>query len=497
MRPVLTPEEMRRADRSTIDSGTPGVVLMERAGRALARAVLSMSGHRYSLRVSVVCGKGNNAGDGFVAARVLHEQGVSVRCFTVFDPDDLSGDALVHYERMISAGCSSEMFRSSALRADIVVDAIFGTGFRGAVEGAARDAIVAIVGSGLPVVAADIPSGVDGATGRVEGPALRADVTVAMGAEKLGTLLEPGCDHAGEVEVAAIGITLAGYAAAVAGDLDMLEFLPRRGASAHKRSSGSVAVLAGSDAYPGAALLTARGAQRMGAGFVELGCPEEVRRLAVERMPELVTHEVSTDLKAFDEALERADALAIGPGLGQSERTREIVVVSLSEHAGPVVVDADALNVLAADPAPLRDRSGATVLTPHPAELGRLLGSDATSVQRDRVGAAREAAERFGCTVLLKGRNTVVHTPEAEPATVFVVSGGSELATAGTGDVLTGAIAALLPHRSPHEAAIAAAYVHGLAGGRAAVEVGASSVTAWDVAERLGVVADDLATPWV
>jgi NAD(P)H-hydrate epimerase len=487
---------MRRADQATIEGGTPGEVLMERAGRALARAALRVTGDRYATRIAVVCGKGNNAGDGYVAARVLHEQGCAVGCFNVFDPSSLTGDAATHYRRMIECGVRVETFGSRALRADVVVDAIFGTGFRGSPEGPAREAIVTTIGSGIPVVAADIPSGVDGATGKVEDVALRAEVTVAMGAEKLGTFLEPGRDHSGDVEVATIGIGLHGYRAAVLEVDDTIEMLPDRPAGAHKRTSGSVAILAGSDAYAGAALLTARGAQRMGAGFVELGCPDGVRRLALGRMPELVTHEVvGQDAKGFEEALERADAVAVGPGLGRSADATTLVTRILDGFEGPVVVDADALNALADDPGALMDRAAPTVLTPHPAELGRLLGSDAAAVQSDRLGAAREAAERFGCVVLLKGRSTVVYSSARQPEAVFVPTGGPELATAGTGDVLTGAIAALLPHCDERNAAAAAAFVHGLAGSRAAVDRGPTGVTAWDVAENLGPVRDDLAGP--
>ena len=496
MRPLLTPEEMRLADRTTIEAGTPGEVLMERAGRALARATIRVLGRRYGGRVSVVCGKGNNAGDGYVTARVLHEMGMSVRCFDVFDEASREGDAATHLRLMLDSGCPAGHFGPLALRADVIVDAIFGTGFKGTVEGPARDAIVAMVGSGVPVVAADIPSGVEGATGRVEGVAVTAVATVAMGAEKLGTVLAPGADHAGDVEVAPIGIALQGYGAAMVEATDMIEMLPRRAVGAHKRTGGSLAILAGSDAYPGAALLTARGAQRMGAGFVELGCPEVVRRLALTRLPELITHEVvGSEAKGFEEALQRADALALGPGLGVAESTVALVSEMLDGFPGPVVVDADALNALAREPRALLERDRPTVITPHPAELGRLLGSDAATVQADRMGAARHAAERFGCVVLLKGRNTIVYSDDDQPQALIVPTGGPELATAGTGDVLTGAIAALLPHRPARVAAAAAAFVHGLAGSLAAVDRGVSGVTAWDVAEQLGSVRDDLLGP--
>ena len=452
---------MRRADQAAISSGTPAEVLMERAGRALARAAIRLAGGRYGRRVLVLCGKGNNGGDGLVAARVLRREGLSVRVVRLFEDDDVPDPA--HF--------------------DVVVDAIFGTGFKGEPEGRVAAAINALAGHER-VVSADIPSGVNGATGAAGGVAVRAAVTVAMGAEKLGTALSPGAAYAGRVTVADIGIPIPPPAAHLAEDDDVRRVLPRRPPDAHKRSGGSVAVLAGSEATKGAALLCCRGAGRMGSGYVTLGSTRSVLAAATIPMPEILTTPVTFDdvlgpdvLGAFAPVLERAGCLAIGPGLGTGDDQRALVRRVLREVDLPVVLDADALNVL--DAGGLVERAASTVMTPHPAELGRVLGVGTDEVVADRLAAARNAAERLGCVVLAKGHRTVVTDGRRA---VVVPTGGPQLATAGTGDVLTGAVAALLSAGvDSFDAAWCAAYVHGVAG-----ELAAPGALAWDVAEALG-----------
>ncbi len=452
---------MSRADEAAVSSGTPVEVLMERAGRALARAAIRVAGGRYGRRVLVLCGKGNNGGDGLVSARVLAGEGLSVRTVRLFEGDPLP----------------------PAAEFDAVVDAIFGTGFKGAPEGAVATAIEGLAGHPR-VVSADVPSGVDGATGAVEGAAVRAAVTVAMGAEKLGTALSPGASYAGRVEVAGIGIAIPPVTAHLVEDDDVRRALPARPLHAHKRSGGSVAVLAGSEPTRGAALLCARGAGRMGSGYVTLGSTRSVVAAASGLLPEILTKTVTGDdvlgadaLGSFGDVVERASCLAIGPGLGTGEAQRELVSRVLREVALPVVLDADALNVL--DRVAAAERTAPAVITPHPAELARLLDAETADVVADRLGAARTAAQRFGCVVAAKGHRTVV--TEGDRA-VVVPAGGPELATAGTGDVLTGAIAALLAAGvEPFEAAWCAAYVHGVAG-----DLAPSGPLAWDVAEALG-----------
>lgn len=500
MQPLLSPEQMRRADERCIAAGTGAEVLMDRAGRAVARRVIELLGRRYGSRVAVVCGPGNNGGDGLVAARVLTAEGIAVRCFLVSARDQLRGAAAIHLRRAEAAGVDISTFdpeTMASFEADLAIDALFGTGFSGRVDGSAARAVAAISAAPL-VVAIDIPSGVDGATGACEGPCVRADLTVAIAAEKWGTSQPPGSLHAGRVEVADIGIAVAD------GDADawMVEaedvagMLPQRSADAHKRSAGSVVIIAGSDDMPGAAVLSAVGALRMGAGYVSLGTTGEPTRVAHEVVPEVLSTRVA-DTKQLDaaslaglaDALGRADAVAVGPGLGRGEGPAGLVRALLEEIDVPLVLDADALNVLEGDLSPVAGRAAPTVLTPHPGEMATLLGCAAADVAHDRLTAAREAASKAGAaTILLKGQRTVVVSGRRS----FVIrSGGPELATAGSGDVLTGAIAALCAASGEVlPAAVAGAHVHGIAGALAGQRVGSAGVTARDVADELGRAAD-------
>lgn len=496
MRPLLTPAEMAGADQATIDSGTPAELLMDRAGRALARAAIRQAGGRYGKKVVVVCGKGNNGGDGLVAARVLHREGVGVKCFAIDSMDDADGAVAHHLALLRREGISVEPFsRESLAGADVVIDAIFGTGFRGRAEGLAGDAIESINERAVSVVAADIPSGVNGETGKTDGPAVRAAVTVAMGAEKIGTAVGDGAAHAGRVEVADIGIEIPPVTAHIVEEDDVRNVLPRRSQDAHKRSGGSVALLVGSQGMTGAAVLSAQGAARMGAGYVTVGGTQAVDDAIATALPEVLSKVVTESpalgadsLKSFESVMERADALGVGPGLGTGEGQLALVESTLAEVDLPLVLDADALNVLAKRTESLVRRQDPTVITPHPGELARLMEVTTSDIQSDRLEGARTAAGRFGCVVLLKGHRTIVAEPNG--AAVVVPTGGPELATAGTGDVLTGAVVALLAAGlEPFEAAWAADYVHGCAGELAASKRGTTGVAAGDVADALGPAA--------
>ena len=506
MQPLLTPEQMAQADRATIDAGTPAEVLMDRAGRAVARAALDLMGNRYGKRAVIVCGKGNNGGDGFVAARVLRGEGVGVRCLVLFDPSDAQGAAAHHFELLRASGVAAEPFDEGSLEhADVVIDAIFGTGFSGEPRAEAAKAIAAINASKKPVVAVDIPSGVDGATGAAGHDAIRADVTVALGAQKFGTATGEGAERAGDVILAPIGIS------GVEGDFAWSQRKPAatwmltrddvvlaaRAAGAHKRSSGSVLVIAGSDLLPGAAVLTASAALVAGSGYVTLGSTERTCAIASARTPELVTAS-SADravlgpraLDDFSAHLDRVDVVAIGPGLGAGTLQRDLVTRVLREVSVPVVIDADGLNVLAGRTELIAGREGDTILTPHPAELARLLGIETKAVQDDRLGIAERAARTLRCIVLLKGHRSVVAAFDAETDDVerwVIPTGGPELATAGTGDVLTGVLAASVAARPDHprSAAVSSAYLHGVAGDVAGSTTGGMGVTAVDVLEAL------------
>ncbi|MGH8883183.1 MAG: NAD(P)H-hydrate epimerase, partial [Stackebrandtia sp.] len=331
----------------------------------MARAAIRVAGGRYGRRAAVVCGKGNNGGDGIVAARVLRREGMGVTCLTTVDLSEAKAAVVHHLALARGTGITVEPFDAARLsHCDVVVDAIFGTGFRGRAEGPAAEAIEAINTAGCDVVAVDIPSGVNGLTGGVDGPVVRAQVTVTMAAEKLGTALPPGAVHAGAVEVADIGIEVANGNTFMCGRADVAHVLPRRGRDAHKRSSGAIALLVGTRGMTGAGLLAAKGAVRAGAGYATVGATADMDAAVVAALPEVLSRVVTDEeelgpeaLAAFSDVVERATALAIGPGLGQGDRQRRLVEETLAKIDLPVVVDADGLNVLAGHTEALSDRA--------------------------------------------------------------------------------------------------------------------------------------------
>jgi ADP-dependent NAD(P)H-hydrate dehydratase / NAD(P)H-hydrate epimerase len=492
MRPLVTPEQMAAADKAAIAAGTPGSILMERAGKAVARAAIRLAAGRYGKRFVVVCGKGNNGGDGFVAAAALRRAGGWVRCLGVGDAGEAKGDAAEHLARMRATGIDLVPFDDTVLGdAHVVIDAIFGTGFHGRAEGEPAAAIEAIERSASPVIAVDIPSGVSGTTGSIEGPAVEARATVAMAAEKVGTAVGPGAVNAGEVSVIDIGIPVDDSVASIPDASDVASVLPERRRDAHKRSGGAVAILAGARGMTGAAILCAAGAARMGAGYVTVGGTADVDEAIAERLPEVLSRVVTKDevlgeeaVDGFGEVLGRAGSVALGPGLGRGPAQRALIERVLAEIELPVVLDADGLNALDEDASPLSERSHPTVITPHSGELSGLTGTPIADIQADRLGAALGAARSFACVVLLKGFRSVIAAPDGRA--VVNPTGGPELATAGTGDVLTGAIATLLASGVDiFEATWGTAYVHGAAGGVAKDRLGVGGVLASDVAEAL------------
>ena len=498
MRPILTPTESAALDRESAARGVTTVSLMENAGRAVARAALTLAGGAYGRRAVVVCGRGNNGGDGLVAARYLGRWGMALTVVRMADEAGYRDAAGINLRRFLTAGgrliaFGADRLRRELGRADVVIDAIFGTGFHGQPEGDFTAAIEAIRLSEVPVVAVDIPSGVEGESGRVRGAAVAADVTVTFGALKPGLVFFPGAGLAGEVEVADIGFP----ADLIRSDLalseaeDVAALLPPRESETHKRSAGVVLVLAGGRSMTGAAVLAASGAYRAGAGLVALAVPEGI--LAVVEgaitettflpLPQTAGGAVSGEAWGLlRERAETVDAVAVGPGLGTDPETADLVRRLVRDSPAPMVVDADALNAFAGRGHELAERRAAAVITPHAGEFGRLTGMSSEEVLDDRVGHARKVAREFRCAVLLKGSRTVI----AEPSGGAVVNptGGPFLATGGTGDVLTGAIAGFVARGlRPADAAIAGAYVHGVAGRLASAELGdgtvASDVLAW------------------
>lgn len=458
-----------------------------------------MAGGAYGRRAVVVCGKGNNGGDGLVAARYLERWGMGVTVVLLVPPGGLRDAAAANFHRYAGAGGRWRSFTPGVLgrelrRADVVVDAIFGTGFRGAPEGDVARAIELVNGSDADVVAVDIPSGVEGETGAVRATAVWATFTVTLGSLKPGVVFHPGAEYAGEIEVADIGFP----SDLVRSDLwlvqrqDVAALMPRRSPESHKRASGVVLVLAGSRAMTGAAVLAATSAYRAGAGLVTLAVPLGILPVVEEAITETTflplpeTDDGSTSDEAWPllrERMEGVDAVALGPGLTTDPPTADLVRRLVAECPVPFVLDADGLGAFAGRGADLAERRSEAVLTPHPGEFGRLTGLSSKDVLEDRVGHARKAAAEFRCPVLLKGSRTVIARPDGS---AFVnPTGGPYLATGGTGDVLTGAIGAFLARGlAPADAAILGAYAHGLAGQIAASELGEGTVAS-DVSEQL------------
>lgn len=482
--PLLLPGELGASDRYAIDAcGIPGIELMERAGRALAEAALRAIP---AGPVAVLCGGGNNGGDGLIAARVLRAAGREVRLHCTRAPSELRGDAAVAWERLGETPVLHAPTPAEALAgAAGAIDALLGTGARGAPTGATRDAIGALLASAVPVVACDLPSGIDASTGEVPGVAVRAAVTVTFHRPSPGHVIHPAKAHVGRLEVIDIGIPAGAPIAPTHGAIRAaaLAALPARGEQSHKYAAGAIVVIAGSVRYPGAAVLAVRGAQRAGAGYVTAATREPAGQLVRGRSPEVIVQPLPEGSEAaqLTRALgERADAVVVGPGL---DGEAEIIAAALAAGL-PTVLDADGLAPYAGAPERLR-RDAPLILTPHAGELGRLLGRSSKDIGAQRLSAAREAAERAQAIVVLKGDDTIVAAPGGVAAVNTLAA--PALATAGTGDVLAGAIGALLAAGAePLLAATAGVRLHARAGVLAARALGsADGVVAWDVAEHL------------
>ncbi|HEY8418390.1 MAG TPA: NAD(P)H-hydrate dehydratase [Limnochordales bacterium] len=533
---VVTAAEMRAIDRRAIDGyGIPSLILMEHAGLAVARRCWQQLHPTRSRRVVIFAGTGNNGGDGLVAARLLTNWGARARVFLAGDPERASAETATQLAIARELGIDVVPLRDgthqkaklNAAAADLLVDALLGTGSRGAPRGAVAAAVDILNGAGRPVLAVDIPSGVDADTGAVPGAAVRAQWTVTLGLPKVGLLLPPGRELAGHLVVADIGLPRAllgeGLAdeapgaeraatdkpapvkgAGEAGDPPTVlvepdlvrQLLPPRPATGHKGTFGHVLVVAGARGMSGAAMLAARGAQRVGAGLVTLAGPASLLPVFAGALWEALTRplpEAPDGGLAADAAgeiihgLARTDVLVIGPGLSRTEAVGQVVRLVLEAAQRPVVADADALYALGEGADFLvrtRARSYPLVLTPHPGEMARLCGLSVREVLADPLRIARDRAQAWQAVVVLKGAPTVVVAPDGR---AFINSTGSAaLATGGTGDVLAGAIGGLLAQGAPPLwAAVAAVYVHGLAGDLAAAARGPAGVVAGDVADRL------------
>ena len=479
MRRLWYPDEVRDLDSRAIrELGLPGIALMECAGAEAARAVRERYGDR--VRVSVLCGPGNNGGDGFVVARHLHVAGLAAGVCVDAAAESSTPDA----QTMRAAATAFGVAERAPEEADVIVDALFGSGFRGRLEGAA-EALVARVGAlAAPVVALDVPSGVDGASGRVDGSAIQAALTLAFHGRTIGTAIEPGRGHAGDVIELPIGlpIALAGPERALRLEPADLALVPPRSPTGSKYDAGGVLVVGGSPGMSGAPALAALAAFRSGAGVVWVCVPAGEHAAVAAHAPELMVHGELAPERVLELA-SRAGAVVVGPGLGRTPAATALVDALVQGVEAPLVLDADALFALAGRLESLAGRRGPTALTPHAGELGRLLGRESAAIADARLASVGEAAERSGAAVLLKGPDTLVAAP-GEPLRV-IETAVPQLATAGAGDVLAGAVGALCARGLPPAQALAlAAVAHGSAA-RLAVS-GLGAIVASDLLLPLG-----------
>jgi len=489
--PLYDADGMRAVDRWAIEEmGVPSLELMEVAGRAVAEIVgeLATEGP-----VRVVCGKGNNAGDGLVAARYLREAGFEVEALLLWPAGELSGDAAANLARFPAEHVDGDLAPRLA-GSGAVVDAIFGTGFAGEPREPALGAIAAIGACAAPVLACDIASGVDASSGEVAGTAVEADLTVGFHAAKLGHRVAPGKWHAGELRVVPIGIPDGAPGEPAAGTIEVavLELPPRRGAGSTKFSSGQVTIAGGSRGLTGAVQMSSRAAIRAGAGYATVAVPADLEQIFEMGQPEVMSVGcpggdgclAPASAKSLLRAFERAAAGVLGPGLGRDPGSVELAREVLGAIEAPLVLDADGLNSFAGELGRIAARKAPTVLTPHAGELGRLLDRPAEEISPHRLESAREAARDAGAVVVLKGDDTIV--TDGERVAVNALSAPA-LATAGTGDVLSGIVAALLARGlEPFAAACAAVLAHARAGCDAATRIGAAeSVIATDVIDSI------------
>jgi len=532
---VVTAEEMRRIDEKTIEEyGVPGVVLMERAGLAVALRIKEIFGRK---RVLVVSGSGNNGGDGFVVARNLCEEGWDVRVFLTSKPEDLKGDALLHYKIAKKYGVPIFPVRqllthhsSLVTKHSIFIDALLGTGLSKNVTGLLSEVIHLINKINLAVISVDIPSGISSDNGQIMGEAVKADYTVTFGLPKRGHLLYPGAECTGKLFIENIGFPAKLLASnnlnvSVLTKQEASHLLPERQMYSHKGDYGHVLIIAGSRGKTGAAFMTARACLRSGAGLVTIGVPESLADIFQTR----VTEEMTLSLpdkgdgtlaeKASDVILDflnkKADVIAIGPGIGVSADTRKLIRTLIEHSRSSLVIDADGINSLQGEITILSKSKAPIILTPHPGEMARLLQRSAvitqqsapptipphrggrvkegvktsisellTKIEQDRINTAISFVKKTRTHLVLKGVPTIIAEPGGK---AYINSTGNPgMATAGTGDVLTGMISGFLSQGlKPPDASLLGVYTHGLAGDIAASEKGMYSLTATDIIDKL------------
>jgi hydroxyethylthiazole kinase-like uncharacterized protein yjeF len=505
---AVTPRQMSEIDRISInDFGIPGIVLMENAALKVVEEAEGVLGAFPGKRICVIAGKGNNGGDAFAAARHFFNKGAVVRVYTLAARASITGDPAVNLHILESSGAEVteltgseeyDRFVEEVSRADLIIDGIFGTGLKGAVEGFPGKVINTVNKAGKMVISIDIPSGIDGETGKVTGCCIKADKTVTFGLPKTGLLTHPGCEFTGELIVADIGIP---EKAVEKMDLRtflidremVLRYMPQRRSESSKGDYGKVLIVTGSAGMTGAGCLAAGAALRTGAGLVYMGVPSSLSSIYDIMLKEAVTIPLEDRGKGFlarecgaelMKLLRGKTVAAVGPGLSVNDETSEVVAEIVKNSEIPLVLDADALNVISKDVSVLKHIGTDMVITPHPGEMARLAGISVSDVQENRMDTAREFAARWKVITVLKGARTIVAVPDG--SLYINPAGNSGMATGGTGDVLAGMIAGLIAQGAkPEEAAVAGVYIHGLAGDRAARARSEYGVIAGDVLEEI------------
>ncbi len=497
---ISTVQEMRNLDRTAIETyGIPEQILMENAGEAAYFVLLTRFGVT-GRRFAIFCGGGNNGGDGFVVARKILSSGGSARVFVLGDRQAYRGAARDNLEMLERSGgevvspASPEDAEHDLARCDVVVDAIFGTGLARDVEGRYAEVIQRIHRSGRPVLSLDIPSGIHGDTGQEMGTSVRASATVTFGLPKLGNLLYPGFEHCGELFVTHISFPSSMIeAAGIRTEINHTPPLPQRNPKGHKGVFGDVLFVAGAAAYYGAPRFSASAFLQAGGGYARLAAPAAmVPTLAaagseIVFVPQKETAQGSIALENLEGLLDlgsRADMVVLGPGLSLVEETQDLVRALAARLECPLLLDGDGLTAVSRDPDVLRKRRAPTVLTPHPGEMTRLTGGTVSGLEQDPVGILRSTAADLNAVIVLKGAHSLIGLPGGR---VFVnMSGNSGMATAGTGDVLTGAIAAMLGlGLDLPEAVRKGVFLHGVAGDLAAEDLGEDGITAVDILDAL------------
>ena len=503
---LVTASEMQKMDRLTIESfGIPSRVLMENAGRGATQILFEKFDGLKNKKVGIVAGRGNNGGDGFVIARYLAQKGIKATIYLLSKRAKIKGDAAANLKLLdplnipvieIPDRKALSTHRTSMVHQEIWVDAILGTGLKSEVKGYFREIIEFINSLNKPVFAVDIPSGLDSDTGQLCGVCVRANTTATFAFAKIGQILFPGANYTGDLEIVEIGIPphiaeeagLRQYLLTSSLISDYLKLTPRL-SDAHKGNTGHLLLISGSPGKTGAAAMTAMSAMRTGAGLVTLGIPSSLNPVLESQCLEAMTCSLSetndgmlgeSSFNAIMELLSGKTCFAIGPGLGNAAETKSLVRRLIQESTVPVVIDADGINSLAGHTKILQNLKPPVILTPHPGEMARLVDSTAKNIQKDRVGCARDFAERFNVHVVLKGARTIIAHPDGS---VFInPTGNPGMASGGMGDVLTGMIAGLVTQDySPETAAHAGVFLHGTAADAVADKTGPFGFLATDV----------------